>query len=66
MIINISIDDQLIDAAMALGNHSSKKDAATVALEKYVERLKRQASSQTVNAVYDDAKVSNMDPRETD
>ena len=62
MIAKISIDDQLIDTAMALGNHRSKKEAATVALEKYVERLKLQLVSQTVNAVYDDAKVSKIDP----
>ena len=65
MIAKISIDDQLIDTAMALGNHLSKNEAATVALEKYVERLKLQAVSQTVNAVFDDAKVSKIDPCET-
>ena len=66
MIINISIDDQLIDTAVALGNHSSKKEAATIALQKYVERLKRQAVSQTLNAVFDGAKFSKIEKRETD
>ena len=66
MIAKISIDDQLIDTAMALGNHRSKKEAATVALEKYVERLKLQGILQSVRVAYDVAKVSKIDPREID
>ena len=66
MITKISIDDQLIDTAMALGNHPSKAETATVALEKYVERLKLQGILQSVRVAYDVAKVSRIDPREID
>ena len=57
MTTKISIDDELIDAAVALGNHKSKNEAATFALEKYLERLQRQATSQKINAASDIAKV---------
>ena len=40
---NLALDDQLIESAKLLGNHRSKKDAVTVALEEYVRRLKQQA-----------------------
>lgn len=40
---NLALDDQLIESAKSLGNHRSKKDAVTVALEEYVRRLKQQA-----------------------
>ncbi len=43
MATNLAIDDQLIESAKSLGNHRSKKDAVTVALEEYVRRLKQQA-----------------------
>ena len=64
MTTKISIDDELIDAAMALGNHTSKNKAATAALEKYLERLQRRAASQKNNMVCNDAKVSKIDPAE--
>lgn len=42
MATNLALDDQLIESAKLLGNHRSKKDAVTVALEEYVRRLKQQ------------------------
>ena len=39
MTSNIAIDENLLEVAMALGNHRSKKEAATAALKVYVERL---------------------------
>ncbi len=41
MSTNLALDDQLIDSAKSLGNHRSKKEAVTVALEEYVQRLKQ-------------------------
>lgn len=55
---NVSIDDQLILTAMSLGNHRSKKEAATVALEKYVQRLKQQAILDQFGKVDYDSKYS--------
>jgi len=43
MSTNLALDDQLIESAKSLGNHRSKKEAVTVALEEYVQRLKQQA-----------------------
>jgi Arc/MetJ family transcription regulator len=40
---NLALDDELIDAAKELGQHRSKKEAVTVALEEYIQRLKQQA-----------------------
>jgi hypothetical protein len=35
---NLSIDDKLIEEARRLGEHSTKKQAVTAALEEYVQR----------------------------
>jgi Arc/MetJ family transcription regulator len=40
---NLALDDELIDVAKELGQHRSKKEAVTVALEEYIQRLKQQA-----------------------
>lgn len=40
---NLALDDALIDVAKELGQHRSKKEAVTVALEEYIQRLKQQA-----------------------
>jgi hypothetical protein len=40
---NLALDDELIDAAKELGQHRSKKEAVTAALEEYIQRLKQQA-----------------------
>ena len=41
MSTNLALDDQLIESAKSLGQHRSKKEAVTVALEEYVQRLKQ-------------------------
>ena len=43
MSTNLALDDQLIESAKSLGQHRSKKEAVTVALEEYVQRLKQRA-----------------------
>lgn len=43
MSTNLALDDELIESAKSLGQHRSKKEAVTVALEEYVQRLKQQA-----------------------
>ena len=36
MATNLAIDDRLIEAAKRLGNHKTKKEAVTVALDEYI------------------------------
>lgn len=38
---NLNLDDALIDEAVALGGHASKRDAVNQALREYVAHLKR-------------------------
>ena len=42
MATNLAIDDELINAAKAVGQHKTKKEAVTAALEKYVQWHKQQ------------------------
>jgi hypothetical protein len=37
MATNLAIDDQLIDQALELGHHPSKKAAVTAALKEYIQ-----------------------------
>jgi Arc/MetJ family transcription regulator len=37
MATNLAIDDQLIDSAVKLGDHPSKKAAVTAALKEYIQ-----------------------------
>lgn len=39
---NLQLDDQLIERAVKLGNHNTKRAAVTQALKEYVERLEQQ------------------------
>jgi Arc/MetJ family transcription regulator len=39
---NLAIDDRLINEAVRLGRHRTKKDAVTAALDEYVRRHKQQ------------------------
>ncbi|NUQ36056.1 MAG: type II toxin-antitoxin system VapB family antitoxin [Planctomycetaceae bacterium] len=39
---NLALDDRLIDEAVKVGHHSTKKAAVTAALEEYVKRHKQQ------------------------
>ena len=41
MATNLAIDDRLIDEAKRLGNHSTKKETVTVALDAYIRHLKQ-------------------------
>ena len=38
---NLAIDDRLIEAALRIGHHKTKKDAVTTALKEYVRRRKQ-------------------------
>jgi len=38
---NLNLDDELIEKAVSLGGHKSKKDAVNQALQEYVAQLKR-------------------------
>ena len=39
---NLAIDDSLIQEAVAIGHHSTKKAAVTIALREYIQRHKQQ------------------------
>ena len=38
---NLAIDDRLIEDALTLGGHRTKKEAVTAALDEYVQRRKQ-------------------------
>jgi Arc/MetJ family transcription regulator len=42
MATNLAIDDRLINDAVRLGGHKSKKAAVTAALESYIRRYRQQ------------------------
>lgn len=42
MATNLAIDDQLINAAVKLGDHPSKKAAVTAALKEYIQHHRQQ------------------------
>ncbi len=42
MATNLAIDDKLINAAVTLGHHPSKKAAVTAALKEYVQHHQQQ------------------------
>ena len=42
MATNLALDDSLIESAQALGHHRTKREAVTVALETYIQRLRQQ------------------------
>ena len=41
MATNLALDDALIDEARRVGDHKTKREAVTAALEEYVRRRKR-------------------------
>ena len=41
MATNLAIDDALIDEARRVGNHKTKKEAVTAALDEFVRRRKQ-------------------------
>jgi Arc/MetJ family transcription regulator len=38
---NLAIDDRLINEAKRIGNHATKKEAVTAALDEYIRRRKQ-------------------------
>jgi Arc/MetJ family transcription regulator len=56
MATNLALDDGLIEEAVKVGGHRSKREAVTAALEDYVKQKKRQGIFELVGAVdyYDD------------
>jgi Arc/MetJ family transcription regulator len=38
---NLALDDKLIDEAKRIGNHATKKEAVTAALDEYIRRRKQ-------------------------
>jgi len=41
MATNLAIDDELINEARRIGQHATKKDAVTAALNEYIDRRKQ-------------------------
>lgn len=41
MATNLGLDDKLVEEARKIGNHRTKKEAVTVALDEYVRRQKQ-------------------------
>lgn len=42
MATNLAIDDKLIERAVTLGHHKSKKEAVTAALNEYIQHKQQQ------------------------
>jgi hypothetical protein len=42
MATNLAIDDRLIEEARRTGNHKTKKEAVTTALQEYIQRHRQQ------------------------
>lgn len=42
MATNLAIDDKLIEKALKLGHHKSKKEAVTTALNEYIQHKQQQ------------------------
>jgi hypothetical protein len=56
MATNLALDDSLIEEAVKIGNHRTKKEAVTAALQEYVQARKRREIFELVGKVdyYDD------------
>jgi Arc/MetJ family transcription regulator len=66
MATNLAIDDNLIDEVRRVGQHSTKKEAATVALQEYVARHKQLAILELFGTIdfdpaYDVRRSRNLD-----
>ena len=42
MATNLALDNALIESAQLLGHHRTKREAVTVALESYIQKLRQQ------------------------
>ncbi len=56
MATNYAIDDKLIEEAVRLSNHKTKRAAVTEALEEYVSRRKQLLVKEAFNTIEYDAK----------
>jgi len=56
MATNLALDDKLIEEARRLGEHKTKKQAVTTALEEYIQRRKQLQ-------ILDDFGTVDFDPR---
>ncbi|GBD88141.1 hypothetical protein BMS3Abin03_02076 [bacterium BMS3Abin03] len=48
---NLAIDDRLIEEAVKVGNHKTKKDAVTEALQEYIQKRKQLKIKKLFNSV---------------
>jgi hypothetical protein len=48
---NLNIDDSLLDKAVILGKHKSKRDAVNTALEEYVKLRKQMRIKEYFNSI---------------
>jgi hypothetical protein len=56
MATNLALDNQLIESAVILGHHKSKKEAVTTALKEYIQHKQQlQIASLFGQIDYDDA-----------
>ena len=51
MATNLALDDKLINQAVRLGNHKSKKEAVTAALESYIRQRTRAGLRELIGKV---------------
>ena len=68
---NLAIDDRLIDEARRIGNHATKKEAVTAALDEYIRRRKQleildHFGTIDYDPTYDYKKVRKLDRIELD
>ena len=71
MATNLAIDDKLINEAKTVGQHKTKKEAVTAALEKYVQWHKQQQILELAGTIdyhpdYDYKKIRMLDKIEID
>lgn len=56
MATNLALDDKLIEEAVKVGKHKTKRDAVTSALQEYVRSRKQQKIKELFGSIeYDDA-----------
>jgi hypothetical protein len=65
---NLALDDSLIEEAVKVGNHRTKKEAVTAALQEYVQARKRREILEWVGKVdyeddYDPKRLRNRKPQ---
>lgn len=65
---NLALDDNLIDEAVKVGNHRTKREAVTAALKEYVQARKRREILSWIGKVdyyedYDHKRLRGRKPR---